>query len=90
MLVDAEDFGGAGSTLHRMFRGARRPGRPGSFEDRANEHQRPRRRLLLPVLSGRFTLTAEASYIASQKVMINGVDTSFEASSLLFGNLVAF
>ena len=37
-----------------------------------------------------FTLTAEVAYMASSTVPLEGVDTSFQSTSFLFGNIIAF
>ena len=37
-----------------------------------------------------FTLTAEVAYLASSTVPLEGVDTSFQSTSLLVGNIIAF
>jgi hypothetical protein len=48
-------------------------------------------RLTLPITIVQFTLTAELSYTTTASaVALEGVDTSFDATSLLFGNIVAF
>jgi hypothetical protein len=47
-------------------------------------------RLTLPITIVQFTLTAEASYTKSNSVALEGADTRFQSTSLLFGNLVAF
>ena len=47
-------------------------------------------RLTLPITLVQFTLTAEVAYTSSKTVQLEGVDTSFQSTSILFGNIVAF
>lgn len=47
-------------------------------------------RLTLPITIVQFTLTAEVAYMASSTVPLEGVDTSFQSTSFLFGNIIAF
>ena len=47
-------------------------------------------RLTLPVTLVQFTLSAEVAYMASSTVMLASQDTSFQSTTLLFSNIVAF